>query len=176
MEYLEAHGTGTAVGDPIEIDAVADVYCRGRDTDQPLLMGSVKTNIGHLESAAGVAGLIKAALVVNRGVIPKHLHFHNPNPSVDWDRLPLRVTSEMMDWPQSPGQPRLAGVNCFGISGTNAHLVVEEYKAPDGDSANGHASAGSARPVAVSLPGNMPGLPLPVTSAPRPFPASLGKV
>ena len=167
VEYLEAHGTGTAVGDPIEIDAVADVYCRGRNTDQPLLMGSVKTNIGHLESAAGVAGLIKAALVVNRGVIPKHLHFHNPNPSVDWDRLPLRVTSEMMDWPRSPGQPRLAGVNCFGISGTNAHLVVEEYEAPDGVSANGHTSAGSAQPVAVSLPGNMPGLQLPGSAAPR---------
>ena len=167
VDYLEAHGTGTAVGDPIEIDAVADVYCRGRNTDQPLLMGSVKTNIGHLESAAGVAGLIKAALVVNRGVIPKHLHFHNPNPRVDWDRLPLRVTSEMMDWPRSPGRPRLAGVNCFGISGTNAHLVVEEYNAPDGVSADGHASAGSARPVAVSLPGNMPGLPLPVRAAPR---------
>ena len=167
VDYLEAHGTGTAVGDPIEIDAVADVYCSGRNTDQPLLMGSVKTNIGHLESAAGVAGLIKAALVVNRGVIPKHLHFHNPNPSVDWDRLPLRVTSEMMDWPRSPGRPRLAGVNCFGISGTNAHLVVEEYQAPDGVSADGHTSAGSARPVAVSLPGNMPGLPLPASAAPR---------
>ena len=167
VDYLEAHGTGTAVGDPIEIDAVADVYCRGRNTDQPLLMGSVKTNIGHLESAAGVAGLIKAALVVNRGVIPKHLHFRDPNPSVDWDRLPLRVTSEMLDWPRSPGRPRLAGVNCFGISGTNAHLVVEEHKAPDGASTNGDTSAGSARPVAVSLPGNMPGLPSPVGVAPR---------
>ena len=167
VDYLEAHGTGTGVGDPIEIDAVADVYCSGRDTRQPLLMGSVKTNIGHLESAAGVAGLIKAALVVNRGVIPKHLHFRNPHPGVDWDRLPLRVTSEMMDWPRSPGRPRLAGVNCFGISGTNAHLVVQEYNAADGKSAQDRTSAGPARPVAVSLPGTVSDLPTPVSAAPR---------
>ncbi len=132
VDYLEAHGTGTAVGDPIEIDAVAKVYGRERTADQPLLIGSVKTNIGHLESAAGVAGLIKAALVVNRGVIPKHLHFQNPNPALDWDRLPLQVTSEMMDWPDGHRRPRLAGVNSFGISGTNAHILVEEYRGPDG--------------------------------------------
>ena len=81
MDYLEAHGTGTAVGDPIEIDAVSAVYGKGRKADRPLLIGSVKTNIGHLESAAGIAGLIKAALVMQRGVIPKHLHFEVPNPS-----------------------------------------------------------------------------------------------
>ena len=127
VDYLEAHGTGTAVGDPIELDAVASVYGRGREADRPLLTGSVKTNIGHLESAAGVAGLIKAVLAVKRGVIPKHLHFRNPNPSFDWDSQPLRVTSTMMDWPRRGQRPRLAGVNSFGISGTNAHLVVEEY-------------------------------------------------
>jgi acyl transferase domain-containing protein/NADPH:quinone reductase-like Zn-dependent oxidoreductase/NAD(P)-dependent dehydrogenase (short-subunit alcohol dehydrogenase family) len=132
VDYLEAHGTGTAVGDPIEIDAVAKVYGRKRTADRPLLIGSVKTNIGHLESAAGVAGLIKAALVVSRGVIPKHLHFHNPNPALDWERLPLQVTSEMMDWPDVHGRPRLAGVNSFGISGTNAHILVEEYRGPNG--------------------------------------------
>ena len=95
MDYLEAHGTGTSVGDPIEIDAVAAVYGKGRTAAHPLLIGSVKTNIGHLESAAGVAGVIKAALVLNRGVIPKHLHFHNPNPSLDWDRLP--ATGDFVD-------------------------------------------------------------------------------
>jgi len=128
VDYLEAHGTGTAVGDPIELNAVANVYGPGRAATHPILIGSVKTNVGHLESAAGIVGLIKAALVVERGVIPKHLHFHDPNPGFDWDRARLQVTSDKMDWPDRPERPRLAGVNCFGISGTNAHLVVEEYR------------------------------------------------
>ncbi|MCY3867998.1 MAG: SDR family NAD(P)-dependent oxidoreductase [Gemmatimonadetes bacterium] len=157
VDYLEAHGTGTTVGDPIEINAVANVYGKGRSTDRPLLIGSVKTNVGHLESAAGVAGVIKAALVLKRGVIPKHLHFHNPNPSLDWDSLPLRVTSSMMDLPHRPDRSRLAGVNSFGISGTNAHIVMEEYRASDGAS----AAVGSAKPVAISLPATVGDLPLP---------------
>ena len=156
VDYLEAHGTGTTVGDPIEINAVANVYGKGRSSDRPLLIGSVKTNVGHLESAAGVAGVIKAALVLKRGVIPKHLHFHNPNPSLDWDRLPLRVTSSMMDLPHRPGRPRLAGVNSFGISGTNAHIVMEEYCASDGAS----TAVGSAKSVSVSLPATIGDLPL----------------
>ena len=151
VDYLEAHGTGTTVGDPIEANAVAAVYGEGRASERPLLMGSVKTNIGHLESAAGVAGVIKTALVLNRGVIPKHLHFNDPNPSLDWDRLPLRVITSMMDWPHRPAGPRRAAVNSFGISGTNAHLVMEEHRAADGASDGGWA-AGAAMPVAVSLP------------------------
>ena len=127
MDFVEAHGTGTAVGDPIELDAVIDVYCKEREPDDPLLIGSVKTNVGHLESAAGIAGLIKAALALKRGVIPKHLHFNDPNPCVDWDNTPLRVTSEITGWPDRNGRPRLAAVNSFGISGTNSHIVVEEY-------------------------------------------------
>ncbi len=157
VDYLEAHGTGTTVGDPIEINAVANVYGKGRSSDRPLLVGSVKTNVGHLESAAGVAGVIKAALVLKWGVIPKHLHFHNPNPSLDWDSLPLRVTSSMMDLPHRPGRPRLAGVNSFGISGTNAHIVMEEYLASDGAS----TAVGSAKPVAISLPATLGDMPLP---------------
>ena len=159
VDYLEAHGTGTAVGDPIELNAVASVYGRGRAADRPLLVGSVKTNIGHLESAAGIAGLIKAVLVMQRGVIPKHLHFRVPNPSLDWERLPLRVTSSMMDLPQRAGRPRLAGVNSFGISGTNAHIVVEEYSAPDGSAYGQRRVAGSARTVAVPLPATVEELP-----------------
>ena len=161
MDYLEAHGTGTAVGDPIEIDAVAAVYGKGRPADRPLLVGSVKTNIGHLESAAGVAGVIKAALVLERGVIPGHLHFHDPNPSLDWDRLPLRVTSSMMDLPHRAGRPRLAGVNSFGISGTNAHIVMEEYRGADGRSAGEPWAVGSGKQVAVSLPATVGDLPRP---------------
>ena len=161
VDYLEAHGTGTEVGDPIEINAVAAVYGKGRTAARPLLIGSVKTNIGHLESAAGVAGVIKAALVLKRGVIPKHLHFRNPNPSLDWDRLPLQVTSSMMDLPQRPDRPRLAGVNSFGISGTNCHIVLEEYCATDGASAGEPWAVGSGKPVPVTLPPTVDDLPLP---------------
>ena len=161
VDYLEAHGTGTAVGDPIEINAAANVYGRGREADHPLLVGSVKTNVGHLESAAGVAGLIKAVLTVQQGVIPEHLHFRNPNPSLDWDRLPLRVTSEMMDWPRRRQRPRLAGVNSFGISGTNAHIVVEEHRGSQGETSQENRTAGSAQAVAVSLPASLNDLPLP---------------
>ena len=152
VDYLEAHGTGTAVGDPIEINAVARVYGKGRKPDRPLLVGSVKTNVGHLESAAGIAGLIKTALVMQRGVIPKHLHFRDPNPSVEWDRLPLQVTSSMMDLPDRNGRPRLAGVNSFGISGTNAHIVVEEYVAAAAGPYEPHGVVGSGRAVTASSP------------------------
>ena len=164
VDYLEAHGTGTTVGDPIEIDAVAAVYGRARKTDNPLLIGSVKTNVGHLESAAGVAGLIKAVLVVNQGLIPQHLHFNDPNPRVDWDSLPLKITTEMLDWPGDGSRPRLAGVNSFGISGTNAHLVVQEHQSLNGQGKGGRDDlptrliqgiadvAGPAKAVAVSMP------------------------
>ena len=161
VDYLEAHGTGTAVGDPIEINAVAAVYGGAREPDRPLLVGSVKTNVGHLESAAGIAGLIKAVLVVERGVIPKHLHFRNPNPSLDWEGLPLRVTSSAMELPRRDGRPRVAGVNSFGISGTNAHIVVEEYRAPDRPSYPPDRVTGPKRAVAVPLPAGSPELPQP---------------
>ncbi|MDE0361664.1 MAG: beta-ketoacyl synthase N-terminal-like domain-containing protein [Rhodospirillaceae bacterium] len=150
VDYLEAHGTGTSVGDPIEINAVARVYGKDRKPGRPLLVGSVKTNVGHLESAAGIAGLIKAVLVMQRGVIPKHLHFNDPNPSVDWNGLPLQVTSSMMDLPARDGRPRVAGVNSFGISGTNAHIVLEEYPAEDTAPYPRHRVVGSGQTVAVS--------------------------
>ena len=155
IDYLEAHGTGTEVGDPIEIDATAAVYGHGRDADCPLLIGSVKTNIGHLESAAGSAGLIKTVLAINRGLIPRHLHFNNPNPAMDWERLPLQVTTEPTPWPAGADRPPLAGVSGFGWSGTNAHIVLEGYPSPDGaqPAADGDRwIAGAPKPVAVSLP------------------------
>ncbi len=155
IDYLEAHGTGTEVGDPIEIDAVAAAYGPGRDASNPLLIGSVKTNIGHLESAAGAAGLIKTVLAMNRGVIPKHLHFRDPNPVMDWQRLPLQVTSAPTQWPLRPDRPPLAGVSGFGWSGTNAHVVLEGYPAP-GEAAPGGAgepwTVGARVPVAAPLP------------------------
>ena len=152
VDYLEAHGTGTGVGDPIEINAVSRVYSRGRSSDRPLLVGSVKTNLGHLESAAGIAGFIKAVLVLQRGVIPKHLHFNTPNPSIDWSSIPVKVTSSQMDLPARNGRPRLAGVNSFGISGTNAHVVVEEYQVPDETSYTRHWVVGSGLTVVSDPP------------------------
>ncbi len=127
VDYLEAHGTGTQVGDPLELNAAARAYGPGRDPARPLLIGSVKTNLGHLEPTAGMAGLIKVLLSMQHGLIPKHLHFHNPTPLVDWDNLPLQVTAEMTDWPLDPPRPPRAGVSSYGWSGTNAHLLVEGY-------------------------------------------------
>ena len=134
VDYLEAHGTGTELGDPIEVQAAAAVYGEGRDAERPLLLGSVKTNIGHLESAAGVAGVLKALLALGSGVIPKHLHFETPNPRLDWESLPVRVVSERVVWPEAEGRPRRAAVSSFGLSGTNAHLVLEGYGEADGAS------------------------------------------
>ena len=148
VDYLEAHGTGSTLGDPMEVHAAAAVYGRAREAGQPLLMGTVKTNIGHLEAAAGIAGLIKVVLAMRNGTIPKHLHFATPNPHVDWDRLPVRVASETTDWPMHADRPARAGVSAFGISGTNAHVVVEGYGARNGQ----QAPEGSPTPVAVALP------------------------
>ena len=100
----------------------------GRDANRPLLIGSVKTNIGHLEAAAGIAGLIKVILSLEHEVLPQHLHFQNPSPHIPWDRLPVRVVDEAIPW-ERDGRPRIAGVSSFGFSGTNAHVIVEE--APD---------------------------------------------
>lgn len=127
VNYLEAHGTGTPVGDPVEINAAADIYGSNRDSQNPLLIGSVKTNIGHLEPAAGVAGVIKTALALKFGVIPRHINFEKPNPAIDWDGLPVEVVSDTIDWPEKVACRRFAGINSFGFSGTNAHVVLQGY-------------------------------------------------
>jgi acyl transferase domain-containing protein/NADPH:quinone reductase-like Zn-dependent oxidoreductase/acyl carrier protein len=126
--YLEAHGTGTSLGDPIEAQAAGAAFGPGREPGQPLLMGSVKTNIGHLEAAAGIAGVIKVILSLEHGLLPPHLHFHNPSPHIPWDRLAVQVVQEATAWERN-GQPRIAGVSSFGFAGTNAHVILEE--APD---------------------------------------------
>ncbi|MGA7050250.1 MAG: beta-ketoacyl synthase N-terminal-like domain-containing protein, partial [Mycobacterium sp.] len=125
VDYLEAHGTGTSLGDPIEVQAAAAAYGAGRDADRPLLIGSAKTNIGHLESAAGIAGLIKVVLSLQHGVLPQNLHFENPSPHIPWDSLPVRVVDKAIPW-QANGRPRRAGTSSFGFSGTNAHVLIEE--------------------------------------------------
>jgi microcystin synthetase protein McyG len=127
VSYVEAHGTGTPLGDPIELESLGAVYSAERDKDTPLWVGSVKTNFGHLETAAGIAGLIKIILSLQQGLIPPHLHFQEPTPRVDWDKLPLQIPTELTKWRPIDGR-RLAGVSSFGFSGTNAHIVVEEGK------------------------------------------------
>ena len=125
ITYVEAHGTGTSLGDPIEIEALAGIYGKNRPVDQPLIVGSVKTNIGHLEAAAGVSSLIKVILALQHQEIPPHLHLKQPNPHVDWDRLPIKIPTSLMPW-SCEEKPRIAGVSSFGMGGTNAHIVLEE--------------------------------------------------
>ncbi len=124
VQYIEAHGTGTLLGDPIEAQALGTVLAIDRPPGHPCAIGSVKTNIGHLETAAGIAGLIKAVLALRHREIPPSLHFHKPNPYISFEELPLRVQQTLGSWPQESG-PTLAGVSSFGFGGTNAHVVLE---------------------------------------------------
>jgi acyl transferase domain-containing protein/NADPH:quinone reductase-like Zn-dependent oxidoreductase/acyl carrier protein len=128
IQYVETHGTGTMIGDPVEIAALNDVMGPGRPKDRPLRVASVKGNLGHTESASGVAGLIKAVLAIKHRELPAQLHFETPNPVIPWDEIPIRVQSETEPWPCSG--PALVGVNSFGISGTNAHVVLESPPEP----------------------------------------------
>ncbi|TGO03759.1 hypothetical protein PN36_00390 [Candidatus Thiomargarita nelsonii] len=125
VDYIEAHGTGTSLGDPIEAGALGRVFGQDRPKDHPLMMGSVKTNIGHLEACSGIASLIKVVLSLQHEEIPPHLHFTQPSSHIRWDELPLKVPTESIAWP-SGERRRLAGVSAFGFSGTNAHVVLEE--------------------------------------------------
>ena len=123
VQYIEAHGTGTAVGDPIEVNALGGVFAVDA-RDQDCFIGSVKSNIGHTESAAGVAGVIKTALALKHGQIPPNLHFENANPKIDFPALRFRVPQAVEPWPETNGTPRMASVNSFGFGGTNAHAVL----------------------------------------------------
>ena len=155
VDYLEAHGTGTKVGDPIEVRAAAAAYGRERRDDRPLLIGSVKTNIGHAAAAAGAAGLLKVVLAMRRGVIPRHLHFRNPNPQIDWANLPVQVTSSPMTWPANGDRLPIAGINSFGFSGTNAHVLVEAYEPAVQDPVEygeKHFPTSPARRIMVTVP------------------------
>ncbi|MGE6733134.1 type I polyketide synthase [Streptomyces sp. NPDC059900] len=133
VDYIEAHGTGTSVGDPVELQALADVI-GPRAKDEHCLVGSIKTNIGHAEAAAGIAGLIKAVLCLEHGTVPPNLHLKNPNSAVAWDELPLQIPTQTTALPDR-GRPYVAGVSSFGFSGTNAHLVLEAAPAPQAEDA-----------------------------------------
>ncbi|EAU62806.1 erythronolide synthase, modules 3 and 4 [Stigmatella aurantiaca DW4/3-1] len=129
VSYVEAHGTGTALGDPIELRALGDVYGKDRPQERPLYVGSVKTNFGHTEAAAGIAAFIKVILALGNEGIPPHLHFQRPSPHVDWSRLGIQIPTGMVPWSTAR---RIAGVSAFGASGTNAHVIVEAPPASEG--------------------------------------------
>ncbi|MBD2898551.1 hypothetical protein amrb99_75230 [Actinomadura sp. RB99] len=130
VDYVEAHGTGTFLGDPIEAKAVGEVLGAGRAADEPLLIGSAKSNLGHMESAAGVAGLIKTVLALHHKVIPASAHYKEPNPHIPFDELRLRVVADETPWPER-SHPARAGVSGFGFGGTNAHVLLEEAPAQE---------------------------------------------
>lgn len=142
--YVEAHGTGTSLGDRIAAHALGMVFGRKRPGSGPLMIGSIKPNIGHLEGAAGIAGLIKAVLMVERGSLLPSGGFTEPNPAIPFTELGLRVVDELQEWPVVAGRPRRAGVSSFGFGGTNAHVIVEEAGSVGADTVSGRADVGGS--------------------------------
>lgn len=142
--YVEAHGTGTSLGDRIEAHALGMVFGRKRPGSGPLMIGSIKPNIGHLEGAAGIAGLIKAVLMVERGSLLPSGGFTEPNPAIPFTELGLRVVDELQEWPVVAGRPRRAGLSSFGFGGTNAHVIVEEAGSVGADTVSGRADVGGS--------------------------------
>ncbi|MBI1825736.1 MAG: SDR family NAD(P)-dependent oxidoreductase [Planctomycetes bacterium] len=150
VQYVEAHGTGTAVGDPIELHAIGKALGIGRSQDDPCLVGSVKSNLGHPEAASGVVGLIKAALCVFHGQIPPSLHYRNPNPNIPFEELKLQVVRELRSWPKNGHEFRVAGVNSFGFGGTNAHVVLTSQQVESAQHVAPRGSNGRALLVPLS--------------------------
>jgi acyl transferase domain-containing protein/aryl carrier-like protein len=148
--FVEAHGTGTSLGDPIEVQALGAVLGAERAAGAPLLVGSVKANIGHLEAAAGVAGLIKLAMALKHGEIPAQIHIQKPNPHIAWDELAVRAPTSPTPWPSANGGRRIGGVSSFGFSGTNVHMVLEQAPEPPADTAAATAPERDTHVIALS--------------------------